>query len=95
MAQETYAEFEDFMGYSHGDGAFAAWCQEVDALSTHFLCMSFFEFESETHPMDAYEQSMKPEEFLKQMVISDAICSYGFDSIEALIANNIMWGSGY
>ena len=90
-----HAELEDFLSYSHGDGAFAAWCQEVDTLSLHFLSMSFFEFEEEIDPEEAYHAGASPIQYVKLTLIHEVVCNYGFECVESLVANNVMWGQTY
>lgn len=86
------ADIEDFLGYADGDGAFAAWCQEVDRLSCHFLTMSFFQFEGAGEPEDAYSRGVSPAQFMRDNLIPEVICAYGYDSVEELIIDNVLWG---
>ena len=84
---------EDFMGYADGDGAFAAWCEEVHKLALHFCAVSFFEFEEVMDAAGEYRAGTSPANFFRSYIIPELVCDHGYDEVENVIADLVMWGS--
>lgn len=87
-------DMDDFLGYAHGDGAFAAWCSEVHELSEHLLGTSFFELEEMYDPEGYYCLEYSPRKYLRNVLIPAAACDYGEDWLSKVVADNILWGTG-
>jgi len=83
---------EDFAGYADGDGAFAAWCQEVDRLAHRFAGASFFEFEDLMDTETEYRHGTSPIRFVRQCIIPEIVCDMGYDFVEDVVADHVMWG---
>jgi hypothetical protein len=86
-------EEEDFVGYADGDGAFAAWCEEVHKLAVHFCSGSFFEYEEVMDAPGEYQAGTSPTVFFRGCILPELVCDHGYDEIEHVIADHVFWGN--
>jgi len=84
---------EDFIGYADGDGAFAAWCEEVHKLAGHYCGISFFEFEEVMDAASEYRAGTAPVVFFRGCILPELVCDNGYDEVEDVVADYVMWGS--
>jgi hypothetical protein len=90
---ELEAGSEDFMGYAEGDGAFAAWCEEVDRFAGRFCNVSFFQFEDVMDTLESYREGIAPLPFFRECIVPEIVCDMGYDYVEEVVADNVMWGN--
>lgn len=89
----TGPESEDFMGYADGDGAFAAWCEEVHRLAVRFCGVSFFELEEVLEAANEYRDGMAPVGFFRACIIPELVCDHGYNEVEDVVADFVFWGN--
>ena len=83
---------EDFLGYAMGDREFAEWCQEINRLAVRFVSVTFFEIEANFDVAGAYYEGRTPIYVVRHCIVPEIVCDDGYDFVEDVVADNIMWG---
>ena len=86
-------DLEDFIGYCDGDLHFARWCQEVNRLALRFVSITFFEVEQQSDPEECFSGGYTPIQFVRRCIVPEMVCDCGYDHVEDVVADNIMWGT--